>query len=865
MSVLQDVLSWSEDPKRPLWQRVGLRLLLVRSSLTDEDMEELAQVALAEQGYHKLEAAPQALSLEDLPDPDQVTSPTSLIKLYGTSRVNALAENQEIDFEKSGVTVIYGDNGAGKSGYARILRRACRARARGESILPNVFDANAVSGAEAHIDYEVGDTPGTVHWRDEEAVGPQLSAVSFFDSDCASIHVGEANDLAYTPFGLDLLPKLVDVSKSLRERLERLLEDHNRSKPVSLLDLSPIDGTAAHGRLLDLSADSVVDDFRKLGTLSAKEVDRLDEITKLLADDPLLEATELETKLGRIRQLLRTVETTEAALSLGSIGAVREALSESTAAREASRIASEEAFSSQPLPHVGSETWGRLWESARRFSEEAYGGADFPHVAEGSRCLLCQQPLTDEAADRLRGFEQFIQRDTQKTAREASRKLDACWDEVMKGDFRTTNYRDGLSDLKLLDPSLCQTVRVHLSKRLRQLRTLYRAKSRDHWTHLGTVNAAPLDNLKLVIETTSSKAQALRAASKDDERGALKSEYAELHARKWLGGILDDVEVEIARLGKAEQIKKAIVTTHTNSITLLSTKLTNEYITDILHDRFEKEASDLGAAYLRVGLEPVGGKYGQLRLRITLDGALPEADVPSVLSEGEHRCIALAGFLAELATEATGSAIVFDDPVCSLDHSWRRRVALKLVSVARARQVVVFTHDIVFLLDLQEFAEASGIPLSLSHLRRSSEGAGVRTKGLPWGALRTKARIGVMRSEYQQAEAVYRKQRPTEYEPLAAKIYQHLRQTWERAVEEVLLNGVVTRFERGIHTQQLKKLHDITEADLDAVDKGMTKSSRFIQAHDQASAVNEPIPVPDELKADIDALDDWVKAIRNRR
>jgi hypothetical protein len=101
MSVLQDILAWSEDPKRPLWHRVALRLLLVRSGLTDEDMEELVQVALAEQGYCELEAAPEVLVEEDLPHPDQATSPTCLIKLHKTSRVNALAENQEIEFGAS--------------------------------------------------------------------------------------------------------------------------------------------------------------------------------------------------------------------------------------------------------------------------------------------------------------------------------------------------------------------------------------------------------------------------------------------------------------------------------------------------------------------------------------------------------------------------------------------------------------------------------------------------------------------------------------------------------------------------------------------------------------------------------------------
>ena len=59
----------------------------------------------------------------------------------------------------------------------------------------------------------------------------------------------------------------------------------------------------------------------------------------------------------------------------------------------------------------------------------------------------------------------------------------------------------------------------------------------------------------------------------------------------------------------------------------------------------------------------------------------PSEPVGKVLSEGEHRCVALAAFLAELSTIDAQSAIVFDDPVSSLDtftaivspHDWPKR------------------------------------------------------------------------------------------------------------------------------------------------------------------------------------------------
>ncbi|MEW5995511.1 MAG: AAA family ATPase [Candidatus Zixiibacteriota bacterium] len=67
-----------------------------------------------------------------------------------------------------------------------------------------------------------------------------------------------------------------------------------------------------------------------------------------------------------------------------------------------------------------------------------------------------------------------------------------------------------------------------------------------------------------------------------------------------------------------------------------------------------------------------------------------------VLSEGERRALSLAAFLAEQSIGGGSGCLVFDDPVSSLDHWWAKVIADRLVEEARSRQVIVFTHDLVF-------------------------------------------------------------------------------------------------------------------------------------------------------------------------
>ena len=53
---------------------------------------------------------------------------------------------------------------------------------------------------------------------------------------------------------------------------------------------------------------------------------------------------------------------------------------------------------------------------------------------------------------------------------------------------------------------------------------------------------------------------------------------------------------------------------------------------------------------------------------------------------------------------------------------------------------------------------------------------------------------------------------PAEYRAKDEEFYSKLRETWERVVEECLLNDVVGRFQPGVATQSLKGV-EVTDAD----------------------------------------------------
>jgi hypothetical protein len=235
-----------------------------------------------------------------------------------------------------------------------------------------------------------------------------------------------------------------------------------------------------------------------------------------------------------------------------------------------------------------------------------------------------------------------------------------------------------------------------------------------------------------------------------------------------------------------------------------------------------------------------------------------------ILSEGERRAVALAACLAELMTRENRSAVVFDDPVCSLDHGRRRLLAGRLARLASDRQVAIFTHDLVFLHMLKEAAAEENVPVTWREVRSSRIACGLCRDKLPTKAMSIKALIGELKERQQQCAAVHRAGRTDEYEAILTNTYGLLRVAWERAVEELLLNQVVMRFDYRVQTQRLKEVRDITDADLAEVSAGMTVSSRWLPGHALAPAMNEPQPEPTDLLNEIGRLEKFTATMRAR-
>jgi hypothetical protein len=142
---------------------------------------------------------------------------------------------------------------------------------------------------------------------------------------------------------------------------------------------------------------------------SLSEWKRFDTLTADLAGDPARAARQLQTPRIRIDGLISRLVTLKEAVADHQVDVLRASAAAFKVARDAASAASADLFSGEPLPEIGSETWKALWEAARAYSQTAaYPEQLFPVTDAASRCVLCHQELSAEAADRLKRFEAFI-------------------------------------------------------------------------------------------------------------------------------------------------------------------------------------------------------------------------------------------------------------------------------------------------------------------------------------------------------------------------------------------------------------------------------------------------------------------------
>ncbi|MEP0232533.1 MAG: AAA family ATPase [Paracoccaceae bacterium] len=473
--------------------------------------------------------------------------------------------------------------------------------------------------------------------------------------------------------------------------------------------------------------------------------------------------------------------------------------------------------------------------------------------------------MSSDAASRLRRFESFVQDRTQQEETAAHTALTNFRKELIGKALLSSVLLKECSFLadELGNADLAVAVRAFALKAQWRLRGMLRSNA-DVNVDVPLLKGIGLDD---VIISIQSRITALLAEEDSDERKALRTELEELKDRQWLAGIKADVIAEIGRLKAIAKLQSALKDTKPNNITAKNTSLSEALITDRLRARFAKEIDHLNLAGLAIELTQAGSKHGVSRFKISLIQS-SSRNAGDVLSEGEYRCVALAGFMAELATNNSHSGIIFDDPVSSLDHLHREAIAKRLAEEGRNRQVIVFTHDLPFLFLLRNACAQVDDPaqkteVALRHIQKRQKTPGHCRNEPPEKAQDAASRLKTIRAHLGNTR-IQHEQDPdgTTWLITARGLIDSLRQAWETAVEDAV-SPVLRTFSSKVDTKGFAKLSAIKQEDADTMRKHYGQCSEML--HKTSDAMNPVAPTPDDITSEIEALEKWLAAVTERQ
>lgn len=844
--VYDDLSAWLKD--RPSWQQEAAVRILKAGGLSDQDIDELVAACKTPEGTKRSSSR----HFPGLVRSASLEGDVCIESLGPVEGIEGLAPRKPLGLGTRRLTVVFGGNGAGKSGYVRILR-ALTGKTDANGLRTNVFAKNPLD-RKCGIAYRVGAQRADVEWLVGDPIAA-LRTVDIFDSDVGRHYISKENEASYTPPVVSLLEQLAAACDRVREKLKLELDSLRSALPRLPSEYAnTATGKAYESLRADLDDNAIESLFGWTPELG-RELEVGEE--RLRTDDPDKSAREKKARAAQVDGILTRLKSALATVTLErcrEIATLRQAAGEArAAATEGVRVVRR----GGDLRGVGGATWRALWESARKYSTtEAYAGMPFPQVGDGARCVLCQQGLSTEARQRLEAFENFVSGELETSAGNAERVRD----ERLQG-LPTRPEPASLVTACVAAGLPIDTWGVDLESAWDKIDAAAVAlRSGGDWelacAKLGEI-AQRFAALKDVASQLRRQAQQHEADASGHDRAATASRLLDLRARKWTSQQIESVRSEAYRLRQVSRLKELQATSSAIAFSKKASEVAESLITGEYVGRFNDELTRLGASQLRVELVKTRALHGKVLHRILLKGAAQAAGVGDVLSEGEKRVVELAAFLADVTGKPTKGPFIFDDPISSLDQDFEERTAERLVSLSEERQVVVFTHRLS-LLGLLSKASDGHI-----HIRQQPWGAGEPGELSLFAKRPENALTNLKNSRLAQAARILETTGAEDYYALAKGICSDVRILTERLIETGLLGGVIERHVRDVKTKGLLvKLARIETSDCEFLDGVMTKYSAF--EHSQSREAPGALPSPDELRADIDALVNWYSEFSER-
>lgn len=838
----------------PYWGKYLANQILSGHKLTDDNITSAYSFLLED------------LHLKEKSDRQEITLGTHSInatdyklnllftKLENVEGVNALVENQTIDFSKN-LTVIYGTNGSGKSGYVRLLKQFFYSKSP-ETILSNVYNENEPKPINAKFTFKSNNDKISLTFSDKDK--SEFKQFAVFDGKSVLKHLENKNEFEFRPAGLNFFADYIEAIKRVEEKLNADIQKKQLGNTATdLADLFDND-SEIKAFVRNLNAETTGGDLQKYIPFSNEDKARKESLQKQY-DELLLASKGKEKekkKLEDIKELLsqnkEAVEKLNLAFAAETITKLQAAITDCISKELAAKQEGVDNFKTDLIQGIGTDEWKNFILSAERFAKmQKIRQSAYP--TNGDCCLLCHQPLSDDAQKLISSYWVFIKSVAEQNAKQAQEKLEKArkYYEGLNFDLfpqnnTLTNWltEQHPEELKLLQQNLNEqkSLSENILSDIQNKTVNIRQSINVDVERYNTLNEAidtKFNNLK-----SDEQSKALETLRKEKTFLEHKEKY-NTHFSKFETYVNNQIWIKKAQ--RANFAKHNV----TAKEKAMSSKYFNQEYIKVFDDECTKLNGNFGIEINHTGS---GGKsYRQLKLK----GKNPN----SVLSEGEQKVIALADFLAEMQLSEINKGIVFDDPVTSLDNERKKIIADRLVYYSKIKQVIIFSHDLVFLYHLKNASKKGLAGITNSFICHTIEKEGDFCGKI---LLNNSPTNEGQYNDPQKANEWLNRSRTVSGDTQIDYIksgFAALRSSYEALAIFTILGGVVQRFDPQIRFGRLKdvkydkelaetviekhgEISDLIEGHLASDEYGVTPTTNQLE-----KMINEFVELKDKFKA----------------
>lgn len=762
---------------------------------------------------------------------DESVPPLTLTRLSEVHGINALVSGSVIE-PHEGLTILYGENGTGKTGYSRVFKALANSRTA-DTILGDI-EADVVEKQSAKLDFTLGDQEQTLDWTGDQGVSP-FTRMSIFDSPAVTTHVDEYLEYVYTPAALALFKHVTAAIQAVTAQVDSAITELGSGSTGLLARFQR--GSTIYPLIETLGASSDLVDLKSKVKSGESVNAELDSLAQAVA---ALRANTMGTQITALKSQQRVL--TQAVAAADALSTFDQAAYNAALVKRAQLATDYETFRSElfavaDLPAEPDGTWSTFIEGGEAYRQHLVELG----VHDADHCLYCRQPLLDPARDLLTRYSTYLEdkisadiRITDAALTRFERLISNIQGNEMAAfieEYKDTDEADRPAYLAQVET--IEGIRKVAAAALTDRQSVD-IKITEPVTAAKSAVASALTAAGISIAELENQQQNRVKALDEKQMERLELEDAVELSKSWP---LIETQVKSAKEADRLRTLKKPMSQMARAVTELSKTASNQLINLSFDALFLEECEALRTP--RMKLQFVG-RHGKAQRRKVMTGK----HTPSkVLSEGEQKVLALADFLAEARLAGITAPVIFDDPVSSLDHRRINEVAQRIARLADSIQVIVFTHDILFARTLLALFEKSKRCVYFQITDEDGKGKVTRATGPRWDTL-----SGIKGKINSTIEAA-NQQEGEERDALVRVGYGWIRSWCEVFTETELLKGVTERYQPNVRMTRLSKIKtDKLGEIIPKVTEVFEEACRYIDGHSQPLPTLGVSPTLTDLK-----------------